>query len=214
MSRALVLVGAASVLLWGAPSSAVVIDFVPSDQTVALGTDAFVDLVISGLGDFTAPSLGAFDLDVTYDAAILSPQSVNFTPRLGDGTLGQSIEGLDVSIPGLIDFFIVSLLSQQELEILQPESFVLATFSFQAIAPGTSPLVLTQVLLGDALGADLVASAGSGRITVTGSGSGVPEPAPAGLLFAAVLGLATLRLPSLGRFLPNLSSRAQRTGRR
>ncbi len=135
MRRTLVLVGVASVLLWGAPSSAaIIIDFVPSDQTVGLGADVGVDLVISGLGDFTAPSLGAFDFDLTYDEAILSPRSVTVTTRLGDGTLGQTIEGLDISSAGLIDLFVVSLLSQQELEALQPESFVLATFSFETIA--------------------------------------------------------------------------------
>jgi hypothetical protein len=191
MRRPLILLGAACVLSFGAPSGAALIDFVPSDQTVALGAAVGVDLVISGLGDFMAPSLGAFDFDLAYDPAILSAQSVTFTPLLGDGGLGQTIQGVDLGIPGLVDLFIVSLLSQPELDSLQPESFVLATFVFDAIGPGTSALTLTQVLLGDALGSDLPAVAGTGRITVLTTQ--VPEPSLTGLLIVATLGLVLTR---------------------
>jgi hypothetical protein len=172
----------------------VILDFVPSDQSVAMGSAVGVDLVISGLGNFTAPSLGTFDLDVTYDAAILSATSITLTPLLGDGALGETFEGVDISTPGVIDLFVTSLLSQMELDLLQPVSFVLATLSFDAIAPGTSALDLTQILLGDALsGGELEATAGAGSITVFRSGCQVPEPALAGLLFAAALGLALSR---------------------
>ncbi len=188
MRRTLVLAGVACILFWGVPSGAVVIDFVPSAQTVPLGAAVGVDLVISGLGDFTAPSLGAFDLDATYDASVLSAASVTLTPFLGD-----SIQGVDVSTPGFIDLFVISLLSPVELDALQPESFVLATLSFDAIALGTSALALTQVVAGDAFGADLGATAGSGSITVTSSGTPVPEPSLTGLLLTAGLGLALTR---------------------
>ena len=80
-----------------------------------------------------------------------------------------------------------------ELEALQPASFVLLTLTFDAIAPGTSDLELTQVLLGDALGVELEAFAESGSVTVRGTGGGVPEPSLAGLLFAATLGLVARR---------------------
>jgi hypothetical protein len=200
MRRTLVLAGAACVLSWGLPAGAVVIDFVPSDQTVPLGAVVGVDLVISDLGDFTAPSLGAFDLDLTYDPSVLSAASVTLTPLLGDAALGETVEGLDLSHPGFIDLFIVSFLSEQELDSLQPESFVLATFSFDAISTGTSALGLTQLLLGDALGANLEAIAGTGSITVTGSGSQVPEPSARGLLLTAALGIVLARQRSRVRF--------------
>jgi hypothetical protein len=191
MLRTLVSLLSSCVVLCAAPAGAVAIGFVPSDQTVDLGAAVGVDLVISDLGDFTAPSLGSFDLDVIYDPAILSAPSVTLTPLLGDGSLGETIEGVDVSIPGIIDVFLVSLLLQQQLEALQPASFVFLNLSFDAIAPGTSALELTQLLLGDALGAELVATAGSGSITVRGPGTGIPEPSLAGLLLAAALGVFT-----------------------
>jgi hypothetical protein len=188
MRRTFVLAGIACILLWDVPSDAVVIDFVPSSQTVPLGADAAVDLVISGLGDFTAPSLGAFDLDLTYDASVLSAASVTLTSFLGD-----AIQGADLSTPGFIDLFVISLLSPLELDALQPESFVLATLSFDAIALGTSLLALTQVVAGDAFGADLGATAGSGSITVTSSQTPVPEPSLIGFLLMGALGLALRR---------------------
>jgi hypothetical protein len=67
------------------------------------------------------------------------------------------------------------------------------TLTFDAIAPGTSDLELTQVLLGDALGVELDAFAESGSVTVRSPGAGVPEPSLAGLLFAATLGLVARR---------------------
>jgi hypothetical protein len=192
MRRTLVLAAAACALSWSVPSGAVVIDFVPSDHTVPLGAAVGVDLVVSGLGDFTPPSLGTFDLDVAYDEAILSAVSVTLTPLLGNGALGETLEGVDLSTPGVIDLFVVSFLSELELDSLQPESFVLATLSFHAIALGTSALELTQVLLGDPSGAELEWTAGTGSITVTSSGSQVPEPS-LGLFLTVALGLALTR---------------------
>jgi hypothetical protein len=185
MRRTIVLAG---ILLWSVPSDAVVIDFVPGSQTVPLGSAAAIDLVISGLGDFTAPSLGAFDLDLTYDAAVLSATSVTLTPLLGD-----AIQGVDLSTPGFIDLFVISLLSPTELDALQPESFVLATLSFDTIALGTSALALTEIVAGDAFGAALAATGGAGSISVTSSGAPVPEPSLTGLLLISGLGLALTR---------------------
>jgi hypothetical protein len=207
MLRTLVLLVTSGVVLCAAPAGAIVIGFVPSDQTVGLGATVGVDLVISDLGDFTAPSLGSFDLDVTYDDAILGAPSVTtLTSLLGDSSQGETIEGVDLSIPGFIDVFLVSLLSPLELDALQPASFVLLTLTFDAIAQGTSALELTEVLLGDALGAELSATAGSGSITVQGPGTGVPEPSLAGLLLTAAVGVFAHRRPRRSRRPADLST--------
>jgi hypothetical protein len=193
MRRAPVLAGLAGFLLRGASADAVLIDFAPSAQTVTAGAAVGVDIVVSGLGDLSEPSLGTFDLDLSYDPSVLSVVSVTLTPLLGDVSLGEAVEVVDLATAGLVDLLLLSLLSPAELDSLQPESFVLATLSFDALAPGTSALALTQVLLGDAFGADLDATTGTGAITVSIDGTPVPEPTLAGFLLAAVLGLVAAR---------------------
>jgi hypothetical protein len=193
MRRAPVLAGLAGFLLRSASADAVLIDFAPSAQTVTAGAAVGVDIVVSGLGDLSEPSLGTFDLDLSYDPSVLSVVSVTLTPLLGDVSLGEAVEVVDLATAGLVDLLLLSLLSPAELDSLQPESFVLATLSFDALAPGTSALALTQVLLGDAFGADLDATTGTGAITVSIDGTPVPEPTLAGFLLAAVLGLVAAR---------------------
>ena len=59
----------AVVLLFSTTTSQAIImlEFDPGMQEVAVGDTVDVGIVISGLGDDVAPSLGAFDLDVTFD---------------------------------------------------------------------------------------------------------------------------------------------------
>jgi hypothetical protein len=64
-------------------SQAITIGFDPITQDVLLSNPADVNVVISGLGDFTAPSLGAFDLDIIYDPTILSMTGVTFGDQFG-----------------------------------------------------------------------------------------------------------------------------------
>ncbi|MGH9460678.1 MAG: hypothetical protein ACRD1X_05645, partial [Vicinamibacteria bacterium] len=63
---------------------ATTIEFVTPVQSLSLGDAASVDIFVSGLGNGTALSLGAFDLDVAFDPAILVPVSVTFASFLGD----------------------------------------------------------------------------------------------------------------------------------
>ncbi len=68
------LVGGLS-LLGATPALAIVVlDFVPASQTVPVGQSVTADVVISGVG--RPPSVGAFDLDVSFDPTILSPTGV------------------------------------------------------------------------------------------------------------------------------------------
>ena len=52
-------------------------------SVVEVGMKLDVDIIISSLGAGIAPSLGAFDLDIGFDPAILSPVDVSFGPLLG-----------------------------------------------------------------------------------------------------------------------------------
>ena len=66
------------------PAQAVTLSFNPATQSMAQGGTATVDLNISGLGNFAAPSLGAFLVEVTFDSSILSFDSVSYGAFLGD----------------------------------------------------------------------------------------------------------------------------------
>ncbi len=152
----------------------------------------YVDVVISGLqSGGTNTLLGAFDLTLTYDPAVLQLLLTGMT-TLG-GALGdpadpaQTIVGGDISTPGVFRFFEVSLLESSAstctfcvgpyLEDLQGDSLLLATLAFYD--PGTVSTSSTQLGLvqGAAVFADAFGNAMANvdvqnHLTIT-----IPEPA-------------------------------------
>ncbi|MFQ5777824.1 MAG: cohesin domain-containing protein [Terriglobia bacterium] len=157
----------------------------PGTITIPEGVSFSMELSISGLGLFMAPSLGAWDLDVLFDSSILGFTGATFgDPILGDQLdlfgLG-SITGVDNSLPGVLNLFQLSLDFPIDLDTLQADSFVLATLDFDAIGVGSSALTINLNALSDADGFPLVAGAGGANATVT------PEPATL-LLLASGLG--------------------------
>lgn len=66
-------------------SHALSIDFLnPNIITGGPGSTANAIIIISGLGDFAASSLGAFDLDIDYNSSIITPTTIGFAGYLGD----------------------------------------------------------------------------------------------------------------------------------
>jgi hypothetical protein len=190
MKRSLALVSAAAVFfsVLAGTAQALVIELVPADPTVSQGDTIEVDVVISGLDAGAPPSLGTFDLDLVFDPSILVPTAVTFGPFLGDPLVLEAITGFAV-LPGLLDFFETSLLLPAELDALQPDSFPLATVSFTAAGPGSTSLIFSELILGDAFGDPLSATPSAGSVTVTPA----PIPVP-GTLFLLAPGLLMLVL--------------------
>jgi hypothetical protein len=200
--KRLVLLGVVALvlgLLRPLPAEALLIEFVRVSQTVPLGTAVAVDVVISGTVADGPPSIGGYDLDVSFDASILAISDVIFDVFLGNPL---SLVGVDISIAGLIDFAEVSLLSALELDTLQPDRFRLATLLFDATSKGTSPLVFSQSLVSDAFADPLAAELASGSVTVV-SAPGTLLLALLALVLAAV---ATAHRPARLASAPRLCS--------
>ncbi len=147
------------------PATAITLEVLPATQTVDQGENFSVDVNISGLGEFSAPSLGAFDVGLGFDPTLLSFNAIEFGPYLGDEAAAEAIVGFDVLSDNLMAFE-VSLLLPAELIDLQPGSFRLFTVTFGALAPGTSPLDLTVADLGDENGDLLTADVVNGNVEV------------------------------------------------
>jgi hypothetical protein len=135
------------------PALAISVALAPSSATVAAGGTLSVAVVISGLVAGGPPSVGAFDLTVSFDPAILSlaPTGVTFGLSLGDPALFEALPDVRV-LPGFVEFAEVSLLSPTDLDKLQLATFTLATLSFSALAPGTTTLSFSGITVDDAFG--------------------------------------------------------------
>ena len=131
------------VVFFSLSALAITIGFEPVSQEVVVGDPASVNLVISGLGDGTYPSLGGFDLFIEYDPTILALSDVSFgDPTLGDQlAIGWGATYLSSTYSSSIEeLFGLSFGPPWDLINFQAPSFVLATLTFDTLSVGTSPL--------------------------------------------------------------------------
>jgi hypothetical protein len=150
------------------------ISLIPSTTTVTTGGTLNVSALISGLGLNAAPKVGAFDLSIGYNNAILTPTLVTFSGFLGDPAAFDAITSSDfTTTPGVAEFAEVSFLSPSDLYALQPSSFVLATVSF----------------VGKGNGAAAFSYVGDVRVDDEFGNKLIPEP---GTLASLALGLAAV----------------------
>lgn len=173
-------------------SQAITIGFDPVSQEVYVGSPADVELVISGLGNGTWPSVGIFDLDISFDPSILDFASATFgDPVLGDQLdiwdLGGNPMDASITSPGVLNIYEVSLDLPWDLDDFQADSFTLATLTFDTLAVGTSSLDISINALGDAWGDPLSADVLSGSI------SPIPEPSTMLLVSCGLVGLVGFR---------------------
>jgi len=164
-------------VLGGAPAGAVTLSLAPSAQDVAVGGSFDLELVVAGLGDGAPPSLGGFDVALSFDPSLLSLDSVSIGSYLGDETLFESFSDI-VFGAGSVGIAQTSFLDAFSLD-LQPGSFTLASLSFTALAPGTSAVAFGSASLADGFGAPLAFTSAGAQVS---AGGVIPEPA-ASLLF-------------------------------
>lgn len=169
------------------PASALTIELVPSVSVIEPGAVVAVDVEIAGLGAFEPPSVAGLDLDLAFDASVLSAIGVTWSASLGSTSLGEVVSGFAPGT-GTVDFFVLSLLPATALDAIQPASFVLATVSFRALSVGVTSLVPTLRSLVDGAGDPLAASLVATQIRVVP----IPEPTSVILLLAGLALLATL----------------------
>lgn len=180
-------------LMWVSPVIAISLDIEPSMQTVGLGSFN-VDVVISGL-NAAGEIVSAFDLDVAYDDSMLSATDVTFGSFLGDPLAFEAFTNVDLTTPGIVDFAELSLLFDFELASIQPDTFTLATLTFEATAFGTSSLIFSDGfddIKGRSIfdGSNFIPAILQIDSVGTANVSAVPEPGTILLLGSGLVGLA------------------------
>lgn len=164
--------------LSGVNAQAHALNFLPAVQSVGLGSEATVEVRVSGV---LPDGLGAYQFDVTFDPGIVA-----FDRAVDGFGLGLAF-GLGAA-PGtgrvtVSDFSFETI---ADLLALQTDEFALFSLVFDTLAVGTSPLGFDLVTLGDAAGNPVQPTAlGGGSITV--EPGAIPEPTSMALVLVALL---------------------------
>jgi hypothetical protein len=153
-------------LLLPSNSKAISLYFSPSSATTFLGNPVSMDIFINGLGEQQPPSLGAFDIDISFDNTILSFNQAQFGTQLDLGNFG-SIQNTNTPTVNTINIAELSLEESSLLNTTQPASFRLATLTFNTLSVGMSTLNFSRFILSDAEGSPLLVSTTNGLITIS-----------------------------------------------
>lgn len=143
-------------LLGAASAASATLEIQASVATLELADEVEITVVVSGLGAAAAPSVGTFDVQLSYDAALFTPaeQTTVFGSRLGDTGAGEALTEVAADA-SQVEVFELSLQASEVLNSSQPTSFELFSTRFTAIALGQGSFGLTVPALGDANGESL-----------------------------------------------------------
>jgi len=138
---------AAGLLLVAArPAEAISVTFEGLPASVTAGDNFDVDVVVTGIVD---EIISAWDIDVAFDSTALDSVGVSFFGAEWGGDLNDAFYDSSVG-DGLIDAWLVSLLSDAELAAAQCPAGVcgptlrLTTLSFYALTDGAPQLSLVN----------------------------------------------------------------------
>lgn len=173
-------------LLMAAQLASADLFFQPQFSTVNTGAGITVDVMYSGV---VSPWLGAYDIDVGYDPAIVQLSAVAWPDDFLGISLRDAIFGT-----GTVNVAETSLASVADLAAAQSGNNPIRLFEVLFIGGpglGTSPLTFDRVMLADGNANALAAgNTPAGSITVTGKGA-VPEP---GSALWPIFGLSSIAL--------------------
>ena len=187
------LLGAAIVLITclcaggRAQAGTIAINLFPASPLNIQNSPMIVDVVVSGLTGLNVPSVGAFDVTLYYDAAVLSALTPTYGDSNGDmvdltgcGALCQTVTYL----PGSIEISQVSLATDAQLKAAQPSTFTLVQVPFNVLVPlpVSTTVSLTTNYLVSGTGTEIISPPAS-----------VPEPQTWILGAAGLLALAFCR---------------------
>jgi hypothetical protein len=182
----------ATALLWltciaSAPSArALSIYLDPAQAVLTAGDSTTTTVRVMGVGDGPSDAVGAFDVTLSWDPAVITLESVTFTDALGGAShaLGSTTEGA-----GWVRLSAVSLLSTAALAAGQGDDLAIAVLSVRGLAPGITTLAPDgDALFGDARGVKLPITG-----TAVASIQVVPEPASLVSLGGGLAAYAALR---------------------
>jgi hypothetical protein len=155
--------------------------------SVTVGSLFDVDLIITGLA---TADLASFDVDVTFDDAVVGFQGYTLGSELTDPILGQFDFSLGETGPGEVNLAEASAVLPPPDDFgffsAQPDLFVLATMTFEALATGTADFGIGETYLFDPFDVELDA-------VVPGQVQVVPLPGAAFLFAGALAALGLLR---------------------
>ncbi len=173
-------------------ASAIMIDFLPTSSSVEVGAAFEVDVVISDLAA-AGEIVSAYDLNVSYDATNLLATGVTFGSYLDDPFFpGFTLQDSVLTTAGLVNFSELSFLSDAELAAQQPDSFTLATLSFEALSVGSSSLLFVPdpffgIDIKGNLFSVLPVTTGTVSVMVNAPAVAIPEPSSLALFALSFL---------------------------
>jgi Cohesin domain len=168
-------------------ATAATITMSSTGSTTVIGSSVTVSFQISGLTSAAAPSLAAFDLDVTFDPTVLQFASASFIdpatalnqldfPEIG----GLGFLGLSSDLGASVDVFGVSGNSAAVLDSSQAGQFTFVSLAFTTLSAKQTTIALNlldpNLLFGDAGGNPLSPTFGRVSSTITPGAFVVPEP--------------------------------------